>query len=106
MLDGPAILAAGARPACAAARSRAPRNGEPSGSAYGGHRVVSSMLVSEVPGQALSTRSAAAASSAAAEVSSSAGVSRTSTLIWHRSGTIEYPSPPLMAVTVSLAGKG
>ena len=40
MLDGPAIFAVGASPARAAALSSASCSGEPSGSAYGGHRVV------------------------------------------------------------------
>src|SRR6266566_1059839 len=59
MLDGPATFATGASPADCAAWSSASRSGEPSCSAYAGHRVVTSMLVGGVPGHAASTLAAA-----------------------------------------------
>jgi hypothetical protein len=89
MLDGPATFAAGASPARSADCSRAPRSGEPSGSAYGGHRVMTSTSVGRVPGHAASILAAAARSSATAAGSSSAGVSRISTLTLHKSGAVE-----------------
>src|SRR5215469_1762943 len=93
-------------PALRAPDSSATRSGESPGSAYGGQDVVTSTYVGCVPGQPSSVAAAAAPTVARAAVASKAGVSRTSTLTTHRSGTTEYPSPPLIAVTVSLAGSG
>ena len=89
MLDGPATFAVGASPAQADASSSASRSGEPSGSAYGGHRVVTSTRAGGVPGHAVSVFAAVVRSNATAARSSSAGVSRISTLKVHKSGTIE-----------------
>ena len=67
---------------------------------------MTSTYVGCVPGQPSSVAAAAARTVARAAWESKAGVSRTSTFTTHRSGTTEYPSPPLIAVTVSLAGSG
>src|ERR1700727_2870696 len=106
MFDGPATFARAVMPASRAADSRAVRSGEFSGSAYGGQEVVTSRYVGCVPGQSSSTAAAASRNVLRAAWESKTGVSRTSTLTTHRSGTTEYPSPPLIAVTVSLAGSG
>src|ERR1039457_6806445 len=106
MLDGPATVAVVFRPAAPAAPGSAPRSAESPGRASAGQRVVISTWVGWVPGQPASTTAALDRSRARAAVSSRAGVRRTSTLKVHRSGTVEYPSPPLIAVTVSLVGRG
>src|SRR6266702_520757 len=106
MLDGPATFAVAAAPAALAAVSSAVRSRASSGRANAGHRVATSTWVGCVPGQAASTSAAADRSNSRAALSSKAGMSRTSTLNVHKSGTVEYPSPPLIAVTVSLAGSG
>src|ERR1035441_649412 len=106
MLEGPATFALTSTPAALAPASSAARSGSCSPSANAGQRVVTSTSVGWVPGQAASTSAAAARSMSAAAWASSAGVRRTSTLNMHRSGTVEYPWPPLIAVTVSLAGSG
>src|ERR1017187_4042918 len=106
MLDGPATFALASTPAALAPASSAARSGSCSPSANAGQRVVTSTSVGWVPGQAASTSAVAVRSMSAAAWASSAGVRRTSTLNVHRSGTVEYPWPPLIAVTVSLAGNG
>ena len=77
-------------------RRAQPRGG---GGAQAGQRVVIWTWVGWVPGQAVSAEAAREPSRSAAAVASNAGVSRTSTLKVHRSGTVEYPSPPLTAVS-------
>src|SRR5260370_19930549 len=106
MLDGPATVALACTPAAPAPVSNAARNGSCSPSTNAGQQVVSSTSVGSVPGQAASTSEVAARSMSPAAGPVSAGLRRTSTLKVHRSGTLEYPSPPLIAVTVSLAGNG
>src|SRR6266566_5223446 len=106
MLDGPATFALACTPAALAPASSAARSGSCSPSTNAGQQVVTSTSVDWVPGQAASTSMVAARSRSKAAGPPSAGVRRTSTLNVHRSGTVEYPSPPLIAVTVSLAGNG
>src|SRR5260370_12134302 len=106
MLDGPATFALASTPAALAPASSAARSGSCSPSANAGQQVVTSTSVGWVPGQAASTSAVAVRSMSAAAWASSAGGRRTSTLNVHRSGTVESPWPPLIAVTVSLAGNG